>query len=312
MKEEISVQHIKGHSEEHAHGIIDPSITTNERGIWALKWSLIGFILTSGIQFAIVLLSGSVALLTDAIHNFGDAGTAIPLWFAFQLSKRKPNQKFTYGLGRAEDLAGLFILLVILLTTIFAGYEAVSRLFHPQQLSHLWIVALAALVGFIGNETIAHIRIKVGKEIQSAALVADGQHARIDGLASLAVIIGVIGAWLGYPIVDPLVGIGIIFIVLHTLWEAGKEILTRLLDGIDDTVIQQIQGAVGHAKGIEKLTDIRARWCGHLLFVELTILVKQDLSVAKGHVVASDVRCELLDHMPYIADVIVHVEPTID
>ena len=309
MKEEMSARHIQEHSKEHSHGTIDPSITTSERGIWALKWSMVGFILTSGIQFVIVLLSGSVALLTDAIHNFGDAGTAIPLWFAFHLAKRKPNQKFTYGLGRAEDLAGLFILVVILLTTIIAGYEAVYRLIHPQHLRNLWIVLLAALVGFIGNEAIAHIRIRVGKEIQSAALVADGQHARIDGLASLAVIIGVIGAWLGYPIVDPLVGIGIIFIILHTLWGAGKEILVRLLDGIDDKVIEQIKHAANHAQGVGELTDIRARWCGHLLFVELTILVKRDLTVERGHVVASDVRHELLDHMPHIADVVVHVEP---
>ncbi len=309
MKEQVSNHHIQEHYEEHSHGTIDPSITTSERGIWALKWSMIGFIITSDIQFLIVLLSGSVALLTDAIHNFGDAGTAIPLWFAFQLSKRKPNQKFTYGLGRAEDLAGLFILVVILLTTIVAGYEAVQRLIHPQHLHNLWIVLIAALVGFAGNEIIAHIRIKVGKEIQSAALIADGQHAQIDGIASLAVIIGVIGAWLGYPIVDPLVGIGIIFIILYTLWEAGEEILTRLLDGIDEEVIKQIHSAVNHADGVEKLTDIRARWCGHLLFVELTVLVNNALTVEKGHIIASDVRHELLDHMPHVADVAVHIEP---
>lgn len=297
------------HAHEHTHGTIDPSITTSERGIWALKWSLIGFVITSGIQFVIVLFSGSVALLTDAIHNFGDTGTAIPLWLAFHLSKRKPDTKFTYGLGRSEDLAGLFILAIIFLTTIFAGYQVVDRLLHPQHLSHLWFIILAAVVGFIGNEAIAHLRITVGKEIQSAALVADGKHARIDGLASLAVIVGVVGAWLGFPIVDPLVGIVILFIVLKTLLEAGKEILVRLLDGIDEKIIKQIQETVNHVEEIEKLTNVRARWCGHLLFVELTILVDHSLSVTKGHALANDVKHELLDHMPYIANVIIHVEP---
>ncbi len=300
---------MKGHSEEHTHGTIDPSITTSDKGLWALKWSMVGFIITSGIQFLIVLFSGSVALLTDAIHNFGDAGTAIPLWFAFQVSKRKPNQKFAYGLGRAEDLAGLFILVVILFTTIIAGYQATYRLIHPQHLQNLWIVLFAALIGFVGNETIGLLRIKVGKEIHSAALVADGQHARIDGLASLSVIIGVIGAWLGYTIVDPLVGIGIILIVLHTLWEAGKEILVRLLDGVDEEVIHQIQHTADHIDGVGKFTDIRARWSGHFLFVELTILVQHNLTVEKGHTIASNVRHELLHHMPHIADVTVHVEP---
>lgn len=302
---------IKDHQKEHvhSHGTIDPSITTSERGIWALKWSLLGFIITSGIQFSIVFLSGSVALLTDAIHNFGDAGTAIPLWFAFHLAKKKPSSRFTYGLGRAEDLAGLFILFVILITTIIAGYQAIYRLFHPQSLSHLWFIVIAALIGFIGNEAIAELRIRVGKEIQSAALVADGYHARIDGLASLAVIVGVIGVVFGFPLADSIVGLIIIFIVLRTLWEAGSEIITRLLDGIDDEVIQQIRNAVHHAKGVEKLDDIRARWCGHLLLVELSIAVTPTVSVEKGHTIASAVKDELLEHIPYISDAVIHIEP---
>src|SRR5829696_7552101 len=184
-----------GHSHSHAgaghghtHGVIDPSIVTPERGIWAIKWSFIILALTAALQFTVVFVAGSVALLADTIHNIGDATTAIPLWIAFVLARRKPSKTFTYGLGRVEDLAGILIVLIILFSALFAGYEAIDRLINPQPITLIGWVAAAGVIGFLGNEAVAVFRIRVGREINSAALIADGYHARTDGLTSLAVV----------------------------------------------------------------------------------------------------------------------------
>ena len=195
--------HDAGTAHRHTHGTVDPTIVTTQRGLWAIKWSFIGLGATALLQVVIVWMSGSVALLADTIHNFGDAATALPLWMAFVLARRPPSPRFTYGLGRAEDLAGVIIVSLILCSAIVAGYQSFSRLLSPQPIAHLGAVGGAALLGFLGNEAVALLRIKVGKEIGSAALIADGYHARVDGWTSLAVLVGMAGAWLGYPIVDP-------------------------------------------------------------------------------------------------------------
>ena len=177
----------------HTHGVIDATIPTTERGIWAIKWSFIILAVTALLQIGVVALSGSVALLADTIHNIGDATTAIPLWIAFLLARRRPTRRFPYGLGRVEDLAGIVIVLIILFSAIVAGYEAIDRFIHPQDVTHLGWLAAAGLAGLLGNEAVAVFRIRVGREINSAALIADGYHARTDGLTSLAVVIGAIG-----------------------------------------------------------------------------------------------------------------------
>ena len=184
---------------DHTHGTIDPTLLTTERGIWAVKWSLIGLAATAIFQVIVVVYSGSIALLADTIHNIADAGTAIPLWIAFALARRQPSRRFTYGYGRVEDVAGVVIVLTILFSAVLAGYESFDRLLHPQPVEHLWAVVIASIVGFAGNEMVAILRIRVGKEINSAALVADGYDARMDGLTILAVFFSVVGVWLGYP-----------------------------------------------------------------------------------------------------------------
>jgi cation diffusion facilitator family transporter len=164
--------HSHGHG--HTHGVVDASITTSERGIWAIKWSFVGLFITALIQLVVVILSKSVGLLADTIHNFGDAATAVPLWVAFALARWKPSERFTYGYGRVEDLAGVAIVLTIAFSAVVAGYETTKRFMHPQPVGYLWAVMAASIIGFIGNEAVAVFRIKVGKEIQSAALIADG------------------------------------------------------------------------------------------------------------------------------------------
>ncbi|MEN8781314.1 MAG: cation diffusion facilitator family transporter [Desulfobacterales bacterium] len=293
----------------HTHGAIDPSIIATERGIWAIKWSFTGLLATALFQVVIVILSGSVALFADTIHNFGDAATAIPLWIAFKLAQRKPSATFTYGYGRVEDLAGVAIVLTILLSALVAGYESVNRFFHPQPVTYLWAVITASVVGFLGNEAVALFRIRVGKEIGSAALVADGYHARVDGLTSLAVLFGAVGVWLGFPLADPIVGLLITVAIFRIVWESGKSIFTRLLDGVDPEVIDDIKHAVNHTPGVEDISEVRVRWLGHRLHAELNIAVAPDITVEKGHEIAKDVRHQLLHHLRYLSNATIHVDP---
>lgn len=293
----------------HVHGTVDPSITTTRRGLWAIKWSFVGLTATALLQVIVVLLSDSVALLADTIHNFGDAATAVPLGIAFLLARLKPSRRFTFGYGRVEDLAGVLIVLTILFSAVVAGYEAVQRLLHPQPVAHLWAVVAASLIGFLGNEAVAVFRIKVGKEIGSAALVADGYHARVDGWTSLAVLLGALGVWLGFPLADPLVGLGITVAILGIVWQSAKAVFTRVLDGVEPEVIDDLRHAARHVPGVLDVTEVRARWVGHRLHAEVNVAVAPDLSVAEGHAIAKEVHHQLLHHVPYIAAATIHVDP---
>jgi len=305
--------HSDSHSEHihhlHTHGAVDPSILSNERGIWALKWSLVGLSITALFQVVVVYFSGSVALLADTIHNFGDAATAVPLWIAFVLGRRRPSRQFTYGLGRVEDLAGITIVLVILLSAIVAGYQSIQRLMQPQPVEYLWAVILASVIGFAGNEIVAIFRIRIGKEINSAALVADGYHARVDGLTSLAVLLGVIGVWLGFPQADPVIGLLITLVILKIAWDSSKAVFSRLLDGVEPKIIDELKNAAGHIQGVHEVSEVRGRWLGHRLHAELNITVRSELSVRQGHAVALEVRHELLHHLDYLSNVTIHVDP---
>jgi len=303
-------RHGHAHNHGHTHGAVDPLVTTSTRGIWAIKWSFVGLMITALIQVVVVWISGSIALLADTIHNFADATTAIPLWVAFALARRKPSARFTFGYGRVEDLAGVAIVLIIAFSAGVAGYEAIQRLVHPQLVGHLWAVAAASIAGFLGNEVVAVFRIRVGKEIKSAALVADGYHARVDAWTSLAVLLGALGVWLGFPLADPIVGLLISIAIARIVWQSGKLVFERLLDGVEPDVIDEIRHAAGHTPGVKKVTEVRARWLGHRLQAELNVAVASGLPVAEGHAIAKEVRHRLLHQFPYLSSVIVHVDPT--
>lgn len=303
-------QHIKGKGEHgHTHGAVEPALLDSERGIRTVKWSLAAMFVTALLQVVVVAFTGSVALLADTIHNFGDALTAIPLWIAFALSRRPPTRRFTYGYGRAEDLAGLAIILMILISAIIAGYESIDRLLNPQEVRNLWAVALAALIGLAGNEGVAYFRIRVGRQIGSAALVADGYHAAVDGLTSLVVLVGAIGVWLGYPLADPIVGLVITATIFKILWDSAKPVFQRLLDGVDPEVLDEIDHTVGHIPEVRGINEVRVRWLGHRMHAELNIAVEPDLSVRQGHDIAINVQKELLRHLDYLSGATIHIDP---
>jgi cation diffusion facilitator family transporter len=291
----------------HTHGVIDPSIASTEKGLWAVKWSFVILAITAALQFLAVLATGSVALLADMIHNVADATTAIPLWIAFKLAQRKPTATFTYGYGRVEDLAGIAIVLIILFSAIVAGYESITRIFHPQPITLLKWVALAGLIGFIGNEAVAVFRIRVGREINSAALIADGYHARTDGLTSLAVVAGAIGVWLGFPLADPIIGLLITIAIFGIVWQSAKAVLTRMLDGVDPAMISEISHAAEHVSGIKKVLDVKARWLGHKLHSDVAILVDGNLSVVEADKIGTSLKREMMAHIPTLSVVNVRV-----
>jgi cation diffusion facilitator family transporter len=293
----------------HTHGAVDPSIATSQRGIWAVKWSFVALFVTALLQLGVVLLSGSVALLSDTIHNFGDAATAVPLWIAFALARLGTSRRFPFGYGRVEDLAGVVVVLIILFSTLVAGYQAIERLINPQPVGFLGALAAAAIVGFVGNEAVAVFRIRVGRQIGSAALVADGYHARTDGWTSLAVLVGAAGVWLGYPLADPIVGLLIAAAILGIVWQSGKMVFTRLLDGVDLAVIDELRLAADRVEGVEDVAEVRARWVGHRLRAEVNVAVDPDLSVAEGHAIAREVNHRLLHELGYLDMAVIHVDP---
>lgn len=256
------------HSHDAAESI-DTAMETSSQGIRAVKVSLLGLGVTALFQLAIVVISGSVALLADTVHNFSDALTAVPLWIAFLLGRRPATRTYTHGFGRAEDLAGLFIVAMIALSAIVAAVESIRRFFEPQPVHNLGWVLAAGIVGFVGNELVAIYRIRVGRRIDSAALVADGIHARTDGFTSLAVVGGAIGIWLGFPLADPIVGLLISAAIAVLLWGTARDIGRRLMDGVDPVLTARLTSVV-NARAPEGATS-RLRWSGHRLHVEISV-----------------------------------------
>jgi cation diffusion facilitator family transporter len=297
--------HDHGHSHDgghgHTHGVIDPTIATTERGIWAIKWSFVILAVTAAFQIVIVLISGSVALLADTIHNVGDAATAIPLWIAFAFARRKPSDQFTYGLGRVEDLAGMTIVGLILFSALVAGYQTIDRLINPQEIRFLGAVAAAGVVGFLGNEAVAVFRIRVGREINSAALIADGYHARVDGLTSLAVVGGSIGVWLGFPLADPLVGGLITLLIFGIVWQSARAVFTRALDGVEPEFTALLRHTGEHVPGVRGIQNVRTRWIGHRLYAEADVVVDDSLLVREAAILTEKLNAQALKHLPALA-----------
>jgi cation diffusion facilitator family transporter len=292
-----------------ASASIDPALEQDARGVRALKLSLVGLGLTAALQLVVVALSGSVALLADTLHNGADALTALPIWLAFSLGRRATTRRFQFGYGRAEDLAGLVVVAFIAGSAVLAAYQAIDRLLHPADVRLLWVVGLAGVVGFAGNELVAQFRIRVGREIGSAALVADGLHARADGFTSLGVVAGAIGVALGFPAADPLAGLLIAAIIVLVLRDAARDVLLRMMDAIDPAIVDESEAVLREVPGVEGLGRVRLRWIGHRLHAEAEVTVDQGLTVADGHQIAERARHALLHEVPHLSSAHIHADP---
>ena len=253
---------------------IDDALEASKEGVRALKISLFVLLGTTVLQLVVVLISGSVALLADTVHNFSDALTAVPLWVAFVLGRRVATRRYTYGYGRSEDLAGLFIIAVVALSAVVAAWQSIDRLIHPQPLDNLWWVVAAGVIGFAGNEAVAVYRIRVGRRIGSAALVADGIHARTDGFTSLAVVIGAFGVMAGFPLADPIIGLLISAAIIVLLWGTVRSLGRRLMDGIEPDLLHRAEHALIDTDGVDSIQQLQLRWVGHRLHGNGSIIVK--------------------------------------
>jgi len=301
-------EHDRGHSHDHA-AKLDEALEGSQSGIRCIKVSLLVLAATALGQLVVVIVSGSVALLADTIHNVTDALTAIPLWIAFVVGRRPATKRFSYGFERAEDLAGIFIVVVIAGSAALAAFEATRRLLDPRPIEHLGWVMAASVIGFAGNEAVAWYRIRVGRRIGSAALIADGLHARTDGLTSLGVLAGAIGVALGFDRADPIAGIAISVAILFVLWQAAGSVFRRLLDGTEEATVVLLEETAAGVPGVEHVTSAKARWTGHALNAELEIQVDPALTVEDGHRIAEDVEHALLHQVPRLRGATVHVDP---
>lgn len=296
------------HSHDAADSV-DDTLESTAAGIRTVKISLLVLGLTALIRIVIVVMSGSVALAADTIHNFADALTAVPLWIAFALGAKPATRRYTYGFGRVEDLAGSFVVAMITMSAIIAGYEAIARLIHPQQIEHVGWVALAGLVGFIGNEWVALYRIRVGHRIGSAALIADGLHARTDGFTSLAVLCSAGGVALGFPLADPIVGLLITAAILAVLRTAARDVFRRLLDGVDPAMVDAAEQALAARPGVQAVRSVRMRWIGHRLHADAELDVDPALDLAQAHRIAHDAEHELTHTVPKLTTALIHAYP---
>ncbi len=319
--------HDHGHNHEHPKGVrglvreifsphshdtadsMDAALASSVAGMRAVKVSLAGLALTAVFQVVIVVVSGSVALAADTIHNFSDALTAVPLWIAFALGRRAATRRYNYGFGRAEDLAGLFVVAMIALSAILAGYEAVTRLIHPAKVDQLGWVAAAGLIGFVGNELVAVYRIRVGRRIGSAALAADGFHARTDGITSLAVVFSAGGVALGYPLVDPIIGLLITAVILAVLRTAARDVFRRLMDGVDPTLLDAAEVALAGQPGVLAVRSVRLRWIGHRLHADAELDIDPTTSLAEAHRIAHDAEHELTHAVAKLDTALIHAYP---
>lgn len=303
------VERARARDQGHEHGAIDPALESSAEGIRAIKISLLALGVTAAVQLVIVLVSSSVALLADTIHNVTDALTAIPLWIAFVVGRRPPTKRYSYGYERAEDLAGVIIVAAIAASAALVAWESVREIADPEPVRHLpWVIA-AGVVGFAGNELVAIYRIRVGRRIGSSALVADGYHARTDGLTSLGVLAGAVGVALGFERADPIAGLAITGVILVVLWQASRSVLRRILDGTDDSTVVLLESVAGGVPGVEHVTSVKARWTGHALNAELQIMVDASMSVQEAHHVAEEVEHELCHAIPRLRGATVHVDP---
>ncbi|PSL02862.1 cation diffusion facilitator family transporter [Haloactinopolyspora alba] len=299
---------LKPHSHDSATAI-ESAESSAGAGVRAAWISLIGMMATAAVQLAIVAISGSLGLLADTVHNLGHAITTIPLLVAFRLGLRPPTSRFPYGYRRAEDVAGILIALVIALSAALIVAESVGALLDPRAMTNTGWVLAAALAGAVGNELVAVYRIRVGRRIGSAALVAEGQHARADGLTSLVVVFGVVGTWLGFPRADAVVGLVVAAAILWLLVTSARTIVRRLMDGVDDGTVDSIATVAGAVPGVRGVGRVRARWTGHRIEADVEVSVDGAVPVRDGHLIAADVLAALVRQVPHLHHAVVHLEP---
>lgn len=301
--------HLPGFTHDHSHHDLaaDRAFLDNRLAVRTVWIALVALGLTTALQIVITIASGSVALLADTVHNLGDALNSIPLLFAFYIARRAANKRYTYGYGRLEDIAGVFIVISIGFSAAYIIYESVQRLLNPLPLANLEWIALASLVGFVGNELVALMQIHVGRRIGSDAMIADGQHALIDGLTSLAVLIAVIGTLIGAPILDPIVGVVIGIAIVGITWNAIKAVWYRMMDAVDPHLVEHVEAHVLGLDGVLAIETLRLRWVGHRMYGVIKIAVPADTTLEASGEILRAVQHEAGQVIPQLEELTVEI-----
>ena len=294
----------------HEHGRVDADLYGDRAGLRAVQIATAGMLLVSLIQLTIAIIGGSAGLFADALHNMGDVLTTVALWIAFVVSRRAANRRYTYGYYRTEDLAGIFIVLVIIASAVAGAIESILKLSSGNVPTQLYLSMAAAAIGCIGNEILAQYKISVGKRINSVPLVADGQHSRIDGLTSLAALVGLIGVRLGWPLADPIAGLLITVVILSVVYTTARSVLQRLLDAVDPHMVPSIVETASAVEGVAAANSVRARWVGHTLHIAMNIEVDPQLTLLKAHEIAEQVRHRLFHEIKGVSEVSIHTDPS--
>lgn len=292
-------------SHSHAHS----SALATAQGIRAIKISAVGLLATAAVQLAIVAVGRSAGLFADALHNLSDVFTTVALWIAFHASRRAATRRYTFGYDRFEDLAGVGIVVVIGVSAVLAGWESYRAFVEVREVAFLEASLVAAFIGVVGNEVVARYKIKVGRQIRSAALAADGRHARIDALVSAGAVAGLAGVALGFPAADPVAGMLITAAIVWITVTSAREVAARLTDAVDEEVIGRIEELASSIDGVREVHDVKARWAGRSLFVQLHICVDEDLPLNEAHAIGEEVRHEVIDSVEGVSQALVHLDP---
>jgi cation diffusion facilitator family transporter len=255
----------------------------------ALVFSALGLTLTGGIEFVIALISGSVGLLGDAIHNLADVSTSLVAFVGFRVSRRGASASHPYGYERAEDLAGLGVALVIWTSAIFAGYVSIHKLVSHGSTSHLWLGVAAAAVGIVGNQIVSRYKLRVGTRIQSNTLVADAKHSWLDAIASAGALLGLVGVASGLWWADGVAGLLVTAFIVHVGWEVTSDVVGHLMDSVDPGILSAAESAALSVPGVDHV-HVRARWLGRTLLVEVEGFIADSILLADTEVVGTIVR----------------------
>jgi cation diffusion facilitator family transporter len=269
----------------------------------AIGLSAVGLAVTGLIELAVALLSGSVGLLGDALHNLSDVSTSGAVWFGFRISRRTATPSHTYGYERAEDLAGLGVALVIWASAVFAAVASYHKLVEHGTTSHLSLAMVGAVIGMLGNQGVAWYKLRIGRRIQSATLVSDGRHSRLDALSSFGALVGLVAVAAGAKWGDPVAGFAVTLLIAHVGYEVTKDILGHLMDSVDPEIVFAAERAAVGVDGVQH-AHVRARWMGRTLLVEIEGFLHADASIADSDVLGQRVELAVLGAVPEVRSVV--------
>ena len=274
------------------------------RAMRAILVSSLGLLATSAFELLITVLSGSVALLSDALHNLGDVFTTIGVYFGFRASRKPPTGRYTYGYGRAEDLAGIVILLAIWTSAGLAGWQSYDKLVSGRGTTHLTLGMLAAAIGIVGNQLVARYKLRVGREIKSAPLIVDARHSWLDAIASAGALVGLIGVAAGFRIADPIAGFAITLLIIHIGIDATKDVWSRLMDENDEEVAEAVRTVAQEVPGVVEVRNVRARWLGREVEARVLVRLPAAMTFGQAHDVAHRVQEAVRARVPDVREVL--------